>query len=401
MKLSVDDMEEDGKRGKVSLRGQPLVELGFAAGTSTQITVTLSEPGNPLCNPQIILNSILPGCIHSPLYTEGPPHLSMEEDVGFQTLVPCSSIPTIPKQSSSSLFRVPAWDPNSGNQVTGKGHTPSPWVRVAPRPVVCSTCTIRGRCGTCQTLSLNLTTALHAEPQSQLRRPASLSIRGAKRYGGRPDLDICNVAGVAKRKGSGHVLQEGQCQIKDANKYPRIFFKDENTDLQKEDPMPYPRAHSPDRERPENNRHPVLQRENNNMKNSRRKFWNDRQRESIQVLTWKCFLPHRHILEGSDPTRISPSAFLCWEKPGKAETEGNGDQKAYTGWFLREILGMMCVQNEKEETAANMYAFVEVMYPKCWYSLAKTRQQSGLEKILMQHGILSQCRGNTQIASPG
>ncbi|KAI4529830.1 hypothetical protein MG293_019686, partial [Ovis ammon polii] len=187
------------------------------------------------------------------------------------------------------------------------------------------------RCGTCQTLSLNLTTALHAEPQSQLRRPASLSIRGAKRYGGRPDLDICNVAALAKGKGSGHVLQEGQCQIKDANKYPRIFFKDENT----------------------------------------------------------------------DPERISPSAFLCWEKPGKAETEGNGDQKAYTGWFLREILGMMCVQNEKEETAANMYAFVEVMYPKCWYSLAKTRQQSGLEKILMQHGILSQCRGNTQIASPG
>ena len=37
------------------------------------------------------------GCIHSPLYPEGPPHLSMEEDVGFQTLVPCSSIPTIPK----------------------------------------------------------------------------------------------------------------------------------------------------------------------------------------------------------------------------------------------------------------------------------------------------------------
>lgn len=29
--------------------------------------------------------------------------------------------------------------------------------------------------------------------------------------------------------------------------------------LTPEDPMPYPRAHSPDRERPENNRHPVLQ----------------------------------------------------------------------------------------------------------------------------------------------
>lgn len=41
------------------------------------------------------------------------------------------------------------------------------------------------------------------------------------------------MAGLAKGKGeSGHVLQEGQCQIKDANKYPRIF-KDENTDLQK------------------------------------------------------------------------------------------------------------------------------------------------------------------------
>lgn len=53
------------------------------------------------------------------------------------------------------------------------------------------------------------------------------------RSGGKPDLDICNVAGVTKGKGSGHVLQKGQRQIKDANKYTRIFFKDENTDLQK------------------------------------------------------------------------------------------------------------------------------------------------------------------------
>ena len=50
---------------------------------------------------------------------------------------------------------------------------------------------------------------------------------------GKPDLDTYNVAGVTKGKGSGHVLKEGQCQIKDANKYPHIFFKDENTDMQK------------------------------------------------------------------------------------------------------------------------------------------------------------------------
>lgn len=29
------------------------------------------------------------------------------------------------------------------------------------------------------------------------------------------------------------------------------------------------------------------------------------------------------------------------------------ETKAYTGWFLREVLGMMCVQNEKEETAVS------------------------------------------------
>ncbi|KAI4561601.1 hypothetical protein MJG53_016655 [Ovis ammon polii x Ovis aries] len=301
MKLSVDDMEEDGKRGKVSIRGQPLVELGFAAGTSTQITVTL--PQRNLC--ALFLNE-------------------WEYPVKIHVFL---------------------------------------------------------RCGTCQTLSLNLTTALHAEPQSQLRRPASLSIHGAKRYGGRPDLDICNVAGLAKGKGSGHVLQEGQCQIKDANKYPRIFFKDENTDLQKASCVL------------------TLSSEKLDMQ------WVVGGRERGRT---PCPTPELTVQTGRDQRtiviqccRISPRAFLCWEKPGKAETEGNGDQKAYTGWFLKEVLGMMCVQNEKEETAANMYAFVEVMYPKCWYSLAKTRQRSGLEKILMQHGILSQCRGNTQIASPG
>lgn len=59
---------------------------------------------------------------------------------------------------------------------------------------------------------------------------------------------------------------------------------------------------------------------------------------------------------------ISPRAFLCWEKPGKAETEGNGDQKAYTGWFLREVLGMMCVQNEKEETAVSESLWSRFLY---------------------------------------
>ena len=41
------------------------------------------------------------------------------------------------------------------------------------------------------------------------------------------------MAGVTEGKGSGHVLKEGQCQIKDANKHLNIFFKDENTDIQK------------------------------------------------------------------------------------------------------------------------------------------------------------------------
>ena len=50
---------------------------------------------------------------------------------------------------------------------------------------------------------------------------------------GETDLDICNMAGVTEGKGSSHVLKEGQCQIKDANKYLNIFFKDETTDIQK------------------------------------------------------------------------------------------------------------------------------------------------------------------------
>lgn len=48
-----------------------------------------------------------------------------------------------------------------------------------------------------------------------------------------------------------------------------------------------------------------------------------------------------------------PQGLPLLGKARKAETEGNGDQKAYTGWFLREVLGMMCVQNEKEETAVS------------------------------------------------
>ncbi|MXQ91821.1 hypothetical protein E5288_WYG019755 [Bos mutus] len=44
---------------------------------------------------------------------------------------------------------------------------------------------------------------------------------------------------------------------------------------------------------------------------------------------------------GGGERGISPRAFFCWEKPGKAGTGGNGDQKAYTALFLslKEGLG--------------------------------------------------------------